>query len=105
MTDSEKQRIKQFEARVRQLILQYKTLQSTNKELTEKLRQSEDVIKDLESELAQARHDYNTLKTAKMIEISDGDLKNAKQTITQLVREVNKCIGLLSTEQVTQSNK
>lgn len=105
MTDSEKQRIKQFEARVRQLILQYKTLQSNNKELTEKIEQNESVIKDLESQLAKSRHDYNTLKTAKMIEISDGDLKNAKQTITQLVREVNKCIGLLSTEQVTQSNK
>lgn len=105
MTDSEKQRLKQFEARVRQLILQYNTLQEENTKLAEKLNQSTSLINELEKQLAQSRHEYSTLKTAKMIEISDGDLKNAKQTITQLVREVNKCIGLLSTEQVTQSDK
>jgi hypothetical protein len=33
---------------------------------------------------------------AKMIEITDGDMEAAKKRIAGLIREVNKCITLLS---------
>ena len=35
------------------------------------------------------------------MEISDGDIKSAKQRMTRLVREINRCIGLLNAEEVT----
>ncbi len=101
MTDSEKQQLRQFEARVRQLLLQYKTLQDENLALRQTIERQQTNIDSLAQQLQQAQLDYRTLKTARMIEVSDGDLKNAKQTITRLVREVNKCIGLLSAEQFT----
>ena len=40
--------------------------------------------------------DYANLKTAKMIDISSEDMKNAKSRLSKLVREVDKCIALLN---------
>ena len=42
--------------------------------------------------------DYNSLKMAKMIEITDGDLTGAKDRLSRLIRDVNKCIAILSDE-------
>lgn len=53
-------------------------------------------IKELESQVAQKQTEYESLKTAKMLEITDGDLDGAKKRVARLVREVNKCITLLS---------
>lgn len=36
------------------------------------------------------------LKTAKMIEITDGDIESAKNRVAKLIRDVNQCITLLS---------
>jgi hypothetical protein len=33
---------------------------------------------------------------ARMLEITDGDLEGAKKRIAKLIRDVNKCITLLS---------
>lgn len=33
-----------------------------------------------------------------MISITDGDLQGAKDRLARLIREVNKCIGILSDE-------
>lgn len=103
MTDSEKQQLKQFEAKVRQLIRQYNALLKDNEDLNIQNSQLQDTVRNLSSQLTQSQQDYRILKTARMIEVSDGDMNNAKQTITQLVREVNKCIGLLKAEQVIQT--
>ena len=53
-------------------------------------------IKQLKAQLVQAQNDYNSLKMAKMLEITDGDLEGAKKRVAKLIRDVNKCITLLS---------
>lgn len=98
MTDEEKRQMKQFEAKVRQLISLY---QSTQKEMTDlytELERKDADIERLQSELRQSQSDYKNLKIAKMIQISDDEHHDAKMRITKLVREVNKCINQLSTE-------
>jgi hypothetical protein len=35
---------------------------------------------------------------AKMMEITDGDLAGAKDRLSRLIRDVNKCIAILSDE-------
>lgn len=55
-------------------------------------------MKRLKSTLEQAQKDYDSLKMAKMMEISDGDIESAKRRLSGLIREVNKCITLLSEE-------
>lgn len=97
MTAEDRQAMKQFEAKVRQVIAQFRVLKQENADLYTELESKEEDIKRLKAELTQSQNDYNNLKLAKMIEISDSDIKESKMKITRLVREVNKCISILST--------
>ena len=85
-----------FTTRVRQLILQYKEIQKENGELMAKVEQCNVRIQELEDKLIQARNNYNSLKMAKMIEISDSDMEESQKRLSKLIRDVNKCITLLS---------
>ena len=85
-----------FATRVRQMILQYEEIKKENNDLYELVDQREKEIEKLEAQLKQARNDYNSLKMAKMIEISDSDMENAQKRISKLIRDVNKCITLIS---------
>ncbi len=85
-----------FATRVRQMILQYEEVKKENTDLCELVDKRDKEIEKLEAQLKQARTDYNSLKMAKMIEISDGDMENAQKRISKLIRDVNKCITLIS---------
>lgn len=85
-----------FATRVRQMILQYEALKKENDELYALVDQREQEIKQLQDELSQAEADYNSLKMAKMLEVTDGDMETAQKRVTKLIRDVNKCITLLS---------
>ena len=85
-----------FATRVRQMILQYEALKKENDELYALVDQREKDIKQLQSELSQSEADYNSLKMAKMLEVTDGDMETAQKRVTKLIRDVNKCITLLS---------
>lgn len=71
-------------------------LTSDNDRLRKELQQAEEKASSLKGQLENAVTDYNMLKMAKMIEITDGDLSNARSKVNKLLREVNKCINLLS---------
>lgn len=85
-----------FATRVRQMILQYEELKNENSDLYALVAQHEEEIKDLQSQLWQEQENYRTLKMAKMLEVTDGDMEVAKKRVTKLIRDVNKCITLLS---------
>lgn len=85
-----------FATRVRQMILQYEEIKKENNELYDLVDQREKEIAKLEAQLKQAQSDYNSLKMAKMIEVSDGDMEGAQKRISKLIRDVNKCITLIS---------
>ena len=78
------------------MILQYEEVKKENNELYDLVDQREKEIAKLEAQLKQAQSDYNSLKMAKMIEISDGDMEGAQKRISKLIRDVNKCITLIS---------
>ncbi len=101
MTSEEKRKLRQFEVKVQQLITQYQLLQNENARLQQIIKEKDGSIADLSTKLNHCQKDYNNLKTAKMMVISDGDLQGARQHITRLVREINKCIGLLNKDEVT----
>lgn len=85
-----------FSTRVRQLILQYKELKAQNARLAADAAKNAALVKKLQAELAQSKKDYQSLKMAKMVTISDSDVESAKARVAKLIREVNKCITLLS---------
>ena len=88
-----------FETRVRQMILRFQELKKENEDLQALVAKNEQDIKDLQAKLAQTDNDYQALKTAKMIEITDGDLEQSKARLAKLIRDVNKSIAILSNDE------
>ena len=85
-----------FTTRVRQMILQYQEMKQENDGLYEMVDEQNAKIKELEAQLEQAKQNYNSLKMARMIQISNVDMDVAKKKLSKLIRDVNKCITLLS---------
>ncbi len=88
MTPEEEIILKRFETRTRQLILLYQDTRQEN----ELLRKQVDT---LNQELELIKKNYANLKIARMINISDQDMKDAKGRLSKLIREIDKCIALL----------
>ena len=87
-----------FQTRVRQMILRFQELKQENQELYAMVDENEQIINQLKEKLAQTERDYQSLKMARMMEITDGDLEGAKERVASLIRNVNKCITMLSDE-------
>ena len=98
MTSNE-QTIATFQTRVRDLLHRFQELKKENADLYAMVEKNEQDMKQLQAKLAKADQDYNALKMAKMMEITDGDLESAKARVAKLIRDVNKCIAILSDEQ------
>ncbi|MBP3246646.1 MAG: hypothetical protein J6M36_02040 [Prevotella sp.] len=93
------QTILAFETRVRQMILHFKQLKKENEDLLAQIEKGKQDIADLQAKLTQAQNDYNSLKMAKMMQITDGDLEGAKARVAKMIKTVNQCIAILSDEQ------
>ena len=85
-----------FATRVRQMILKFEDIKHENAELYAMVDGRDAKIKELQEKLTQAKHDYDSLKMAKMMTISDSDMETTQKRIAKLIRDVNKCITLLS---------
>ena len=101
---SNEQIIATFQTRVQDLLRRFKELKKENQELYAMVEKTEQEVKDLQGKLTQKDNDYNALKMAKMMTITDGDLEAAKARVQKLIREVNKCITLVSDEKLTINN-
>lgn len=87
-----------FQTRVRQMILRVQELKQENQELYAMVDENEQIIDQLKEKLAQKERDYQTLKMARMLEITDKDLDGAKERLASLIRSINKCIAIMSDE-------
>lgn len=85
-----------FTTRVRQLILEYNKIKNENDRLRAMIDERDSALEKMEGQLAQVRNDYESLKMARMVEITNGDLESAQKRISKLIRDVNKCITLVS---------
>ena len=98
MTANEKT-LAAFETRVRQMILRFQQLKKENEDLYAEVEKGQQELDLMRKKLEQQQSDYQSLKMAKMIEITDGDLQGAKDRLAKLIRDVNKCIAILSNEE------
>ena len=98
MNPSEKT-LADFQTRVRQMILQFKELKKENMQLQQQIGEQATEIEELKARVTQADNDYNSLKMARMLEITDGNLDEAKERLSRMIRQVNRCIAILSDEQ------
>ena len=96
MTAEEDALLRTLEARVTQMALEYKALKDRYAALSRTMEEKDATIAALHSQIDRLQTDYANLKTAKMIDISSEDMKNAKSRLSKLVREVDKCSALLN---------
>ena len=94
--ESAEKRLNTFSTRVRQMIIQYQELKNENADLYTMVDERDVKIKQLEEQLELAKKSYESLKLARMIEVSDADMESAKRRLSKLIRDVNKCLTLLS---------
>jgi len=90
MTAEEDALLRTLEARVTQVTLEYKALKDRYAALSRTMEEKDATITALHSQIDRLQTDYANLKTAKMIDISSEDMKNAKSRLSKLVREVDK---------------
>lgn len=94
--DANERLINTFATRVRQMLLQYQELKKENAELHAMVGERDRQLRDVEEKLSCVRRDYDNLKMAKMLAVSDGDIETSRKRVNKLIRDVNKCITLLS---------
>lgn len=97
--DADDKTIQLFTTRVRQMILQYVELKRQNAEMSEAIDKLKSEVDHLKKQLQQQHDEYNSLKLARMVEITDGDMESANKRLAKLIRDVDKCITLISEEQ------
>ncbi len=93
---SDEQTLALFQTRVRQMLLQFKQLKKENEELYAMVDNAEREARELRAELKRKSEEYDTLKMAKMLEVSDADIDASKNRLARLIRDVNRCIAILS---------
>jgi len=98
MTNEEVQLIRLLETRIRQLILQDQELRKQNAQLWQQVTEDDALIASLREDKKNLEAQYANLKTARMLQLSDDDTRNAKLRISRMMREVDKCIALLKAE-------
>lgn len=85
-----------FETLVRQLLGKYKKLRSELADVKLHIAAQEKKVADMENLANASMHDYDMLKMAKMLEVSDGDIAATRKRINRLIQDVDKCITLLN---------
>lgn len=95
MTNEQEIALRNFEARVRQLMMAYQDELRKNADLQAQLEACQQQLAGAEQTIDGLKKDYDTLKTARMIEVSGDDVKESRAKIARLIREVDKCIALL----------
>lgn len=81
---------------IKEIIFMYeaqKQLNNTLKNDNEKLKNK---IKIIENNISELKQKYKSLKFAKTLTASDAHTNFAKIKINKLVKEIDKCIGLLN---------
>lgn len=96
MTEEDKKLLSTFEARLRHLMYLHDELKRENIEMKHLLEEKEAELQKVQESYKELQDSYANLKVAKTISVNDNDVKDTKQRLSKLVREVDKCIALLN---------
>lgn len=97
MADKYEELLANLELRMRQLMFLCDSLREENSTLKSQLVVKNEKINNLSSDLEQLKSSYDNLKFARNFLTGNDEEKNvAKQRLSKLVQEVDKCISLLN---------
>lgn len=95
MTNEESLLLRAFEAKAQRMIAALAAARNEAATLRSQLAEREQQIDALRQELATCRTHYADLRSARLI-ASTGDIEDTRKRIQALIRQVNKCITILS---------
>ncbi|MRT94083.1 hypothetical protein [Ancylomarina sp. 16SWW S1-10-2] len=78
------------------LISLYQDLKLEKEDLVREKMNLIEQIESLSKENEEFKHKYDTLKLSKTFAVNVGDSQQAKNKISRIVREIDKCIALLN---------
>lgn len=77
-------------------MLSYKALKEENDALKSQVKKRDEEIAGLKELANRLQHDYDLLKTARMMQITDGDIEETRRRLNKLIKNVNRSIMLLN---------
>lgn len=77
-------------------MLSYKALKEENEALKGEVQKREEEIAGLKKLVDRLQHDYDLLKVARMMQITDGDIEEARKRLNKLIKNVSRSITLLN---------
>ena len=95
MTEDRDKLLLNLEVRVKQVMLLCDKLKQENNRLKDEAMLKDEKVESLQKELSQLNQKYDGLKMARTITAASVDVEAAKLKLSKMVREVDKCIGLL----------
>ena len=95
MTENDRIALTDFEGKLHRLLHEYKQKEELNRELSLKLEEKENSLKELQMRCTALEKSYNDLKQARIISLSDTAVGETKERISKLVREIDRCIESL----------
>ena len=96
MTEEDRKLISSFEGKMRHFMFLYDEIKQEYADLKQLLIKKDEEIHQLEQSRKELEARYTDLKMARTISLYDKDIKDTKQRLSSLVREVDKCIALLN---------
>ncbi len=85
-----------LEVRIKQVMFLCDSLREENSRLKLNIQSKQKEVDTVVSNLKQLKAKYDGLKTARTITAASVDVEVAKDKLSKLVREVDKCINLLT---------
>lgn len=96
MTEEDKNLLNTFDGKLKRLIFLFEKLKEENASLRKLLSEKENEIEAVKNSLKEVEARYADLKAARILSVHDNELRDTKQRLAKLVRDVDKCIALLS---------
>jgi len=96
MTNRYEELINAFEFKLRKLMSEYRSLQDQNAELKAELNRKHTDLMMAHQEVLELRKNYDHLRIAQNLGVTDEDRNESKQRINKMVREIDKCLTLLN---------
>ena len=99
MTKEEIAKLDQFQEKLLLLRQKHRQAVERNKELENALATRNAEYQELMQRFSEMEQNYNNLKQAKVISLSDAEIGATRERLTKLVREIDQCIDSLIKKQ------
>ncbi len=98
MIEEERYLLDNFEEKLRKLLFLYEEKSKNNEELKHVISLKDAEIEVLKQKNKNLEQECADLKNATAISLNGGDVKQTKQRLSEMVREVDRCISLLKNQ-------